>query len=190
MSLVYRRQSLSDLSLRGLPTGLVVSLTFFLSSGFAHGQQASGSSTPPKGQSRPNASSSQQGKSQDTKRMELEERRRLRQEIQRHGPAYRTKDVVAAPLSAPAPLPLPSAAPVVQPPVVPPTTALPPLPNYFGYPTLPAPAVNASSSAVPSMPSGISRGPTLSQEERQQLRQQIRDERRRGLYPTPSEVDR
>jgi hypothetical protein len=189
MSLVHF-QSPSDFSVRGLPASLVVSLTLLLTSGFSYGQQATGAGAPAKGQSRPSGPASQVGKSLETKRMELEERRRLRQEIQRHGPGYRNKDVVTAPTAVPPPLPLPSAAPVIQAPAPPQPTVLQPLPNYFGYPTLPAPAVNASSSAVPSMPSGISRGPALSQEERQQLRQQIRDERKRGLYPTPSEVDR
>jgi hypothetical protein len=183
-------QSHSDFSLRGSPSGLVVSLTLLLTTGFAYSQQATGTGAPSKSQSRPAGPASQVGKSLETKRMELEERRRLRQEIQRHGPGYRNKDLVAAPTAVAPSLPLPSAAPLIQAPAPPQPTVLQPLPNYFGYPTVPAPAVNASSSAVPSMPAGISRGPALSQEERQQLRQQIRDERKRGLYPTPSEVDR
>jgi hypothetical protein len=125
----------------------------------------------------------------DPRRMELEERRRLRQEIQRHGPDYRVKEASVMPNAASAVLPAQPALPQPVP--------LQPLPSYFGPPVFPAGNANSGPpnlglpNAVPPVPgAGISRGPALSQEERQQLRQQIRDERKRGLYPTPSEVER
>jgi hypothetical protein len=162
------------------------SIALLLCASLALAQQG----TTPQGrnQPKPNGSFPQQTPHGDSKRMELEERRHLRQEIQRHGPDFRSKEVGARPmpnaLAAPA---LPPAAGVLLP-SAPQSAALPPLPSYFGSPVLPASNPSPGISAVPT--SGISRGPALSQEERQQLRQQIRDERKRGLYPTPTEVDR
>jgi hypothetical protein len=155
-------------------------IALLLCASFSSAQQGGGSAPPGRNQPRPNSAPPQQIPQGDAKRMELEERRRLRQEIQRHGPDFRSKEVarpVQNTLAAPA-LPPPASVPTAPSPTQPPP--LPPLPSYFGSPVLPA-----------SNPSpGISRGPAMSQEERQQLRQQIRDERKRGLYPTPSEVDR
>ncbi len=169
--------------------GASVALLLLANMGFA--QQGTGAAPPSRNQTRPNSSTPQQAKPLDSKRMEQEERRRLRQEIRRHGPEFRAKEVVPPPApatSAFAP-PAVSAAPASLPPpaatLTPPAT-LPPLPSYFGWPVVPASSPNPSASPN----TGIGRGPALSQEERQQLRQQIRDERKRGQYPTPSEADR
>jgi hypothetical protein len=108
----------------------------------------------------------------DARRMEQEERRRLRQEIQRHGPGYRVTDKGLATSAVPA------ASPVVAPSQIAPVIPNIPIDAGMGL------AAPAAGSALPT------RAPAMSYEERQQLRQQIREERRRGLYPTPSEVDR
>jgi hypothetical protein len=162
------------------------SIALLLCASLALAQQ--GADPQGRNQPKPNGAFPQQTPQGDAKQMELEERRRLRQEIQRHGPDFRSKEVgarlVPNALAAPA---LPAAAGVLLP-SPPQSAALPPLPSYFGSPVLPAANPNPGTSAVPT--SGIFRGPALSQEERQQLRQQIRDERKRGLYPTPTEVDR
>jgi hypothetical protein len=170
-------------------------IALLVCSGLTHAQQGAGQAPQGRNQARPSGAQPPQTPPADAKRMELEERRRLRQEIQRHGPDFRMKEpaVRALPNSLTTPVSQPTAsspsapsAPQLTSPSSPPS--LPPLPSYFGSPVLPAsnPSTGNSASSAP----GISRGPALSQEERQQLRQQIRDERKRGLYPTPSEVDR
>jgi uncharacterized membrane protein len=166
--------------------------SLLLCTGFTYAQQGSGVPAQGRNQPRPNNALPPQMPQGDVKRMELEERRRLRQEIQRHGPDFRAKEAGARPLPNSLAAPVSQSAPSVpQAPIAPqsvPAPSLPPLPSYFGSPVLPA--ANPSPSNAAAQTSGISRGPALSQEERQQLRQQIRDERKRGLYPTPSEVDR
>jgi hypothetical protein len=122
--------------------------------------------------------------------MELEERRRLRQEIQRHGPNYRVRDNLPGSSSAAAASPASQGTPILP---VPPPVALPGNANTgLGLsgpalsPNFPGPAPAAASMLPYAMP----RGSAMTNEERQQLRQQIREERRRGAFPTPSEVDR
>jgi hypothetical protein len=170
---------------------LIASSSLLLLASFSFAQQGAGLAQQGRNEPRSKGALPQQMPQSDAKRMELEERRRLRQEIQRHGPDFRSKDLggtrpVPNALAAPA---LPSAASVPPPSSAQPA-ALPPLPSYFGWPATPAsnPSPSPSTLVVPT--SGIFRGPALSQEERQQLRQQIRDERKRGLYPTPTEADR
>jgi uncharacterized membrane protein len=124
------------------------------------------------GQARPATPSAQRPLPNEARRMEQEERRRLRQEIQRHGPGYRVTDKG---LAAPA---LPAASPVLAPSQIAPVVPNIPIDAGMGL------AAPAAGSALPT------RAPAMSNEDRQQLRQQIREERRRGLYPTPSEVDR
>jgi hypothetical protein len=123
----------------------------------------------------------------DARKMELEERRRLRQEIQRHGPDYRVRD--GAPVATPSALS--GTALAVTPPLASPTNApvLPPASASVGYPSYPG-FSSPAPAAASMLPSPPPRGAALTQEERHQLRQQIREERRRGAFPTPSEVDR
>jgi hypothetical protein len=180
---------------------LVVLIVLVLSAGLAFAQQGSSTS----GNRRPQANPGPlppQGKSQpppaDVKKSEIEERRRLRQEIRRQVQEHKLRDsnvgaipravvppVVSTPALPPAPAVVPS--PVPAPAPAPASAiALPPsiqsLPSYFGPPVLPPSQPNSSSSN--------GRVPALSIEERQQLRKQIREERQRGLYTTPSEVER
>jgi hypothetical protein len=124
------------------------------------------------GQAKPTSPSVQRTSPNEARRMEQEERRRLRQEIQRHGPGYRVTD------KGPAVSAQPAASPVLTP-----SPIAPVLPNISIDASMGL-AAPAAGSALPT------RAPAMSHEERQQLRQQIREERRRGLYPTPSEVDR
>jgi hypothetical protein len=162
----------------------------------------SSKAAPPKAGSSvgPTSPQTQQMQQMEAKRMELEERRRLRQEIKRHGPDFRSKEAEGRPVSniGGAPLNTPAAVtpsvviPAVPVAISPPQPApLQPLPSYFGWPASPSsnpsPSVSPSPTTVPS--SGLSR-PALTQEERQQLRQQIREERKRGMYPTPAEAER
>jgi hypothetical protein len=168
---------------------LAISIGLLLSVSLCFAQSTPGQNGQRRLQPKPMPQGPQQGQQQtlDAKRMEHEERRRLRQEIQRHGPDYRVKDAGLMPAPAIAgPPPHPSNPPHPMP--------LQPLPSYFGSPVFPASTPNGvpPNGPSPSLGPGTSvpRGPALSQEERQQLRQQIRDERKRGLYPTPTEVDR
>jgi hypothetical protein len=171
------------------------SIVLMMSAGLTFAQ--AGSAPQGRNQARPNSTSPQPAKPSESKRMEQEERRRLRQEIQRHGPDFRSKEAtplttpktVAAPVSTPiTPLsPAPAvAAPVTVNPPQPPS--LPPLPSYFGWPVVPPSSPSANTSVNPNF--GNARSPALSQEERQQLRQQIREERKRGQYATPTEAER
>jgi hypothetical protein len=173
--------------LKGAIFASVLSSALYCGAGLA--QQQSGSQQG-RSQAKSNTPSPPRTAVADSRKMELEERRRLRQEIQRHGPNYRVKDSGAG-TSAAAAASLSSQSPPILP--VPPPVALPAganpglaIPNSALSPNFPGPAPAAASMLPYAMP----RGSTMTNEERQQLRQQIREERRRGAFPTPSEVDR
>jgi hypothetical protein len=77
---------------------LITSIALVLCASLSFAQQGAGPAQQGRNQPRPNGVLPQPTPQGDAKRMELEERRRLRQEIQRHGPDFRSKEMGTRPM--------------------------------------------------------------------------------------------